>query len=40
LHWLDRKEPDLGGVRNAMDRIIRDAKRASQAVERLRALAR
>jgi PAS domain S-box-containing protein len=40
LRWLDRKEPDLGEVRNAMERIIRDGKRASQVVERLRALAR
>src|SRR5580693_5039024 len=40
LRWLDRKEPDLGEVRSAMERIIRDGKRASQVVERLRALAR
>ena len=40
LRWLDRKEPDLGEVRSAMERMIRDGKRASQVVERLRALAR
>ena len=40
LRWLDRKEPELGEVRGAMERMIRDAKRASQVVERLRALVR
>jgi C4-dicarboxylate-specific signal transduction histidine kinase len=40
LRWLDRQEPDLGEVRSAMERMIRDGKRASQVVERLRALAR
>jgi signal transduction histidine kinase len=40
LRWLDRKEPDLSEVRSAMERMIRDGKRASQVVERLRALAR
>jgi signal transduction histidine kinase len=40
LRWLDRREPDLGEVRSAMERMIRDAKRASQVVERLRALVR
>ena len=40
LRWLDRKQPDLGEVRSAMERMIRDGKRASQVVERLRALAR
>ena len=40
LRWLDRKEPDLGEVRSGMERMIRDGKRASQVVERLRALAR
>ena len=40
LRWLDRKEPDLGEVRSALERVIRDGKRASQVVERLRALAR
>jgi C4-dicarboxylate-specific signal transduction histidine kinase len=40
LRWLNRKEPELVEVRSAMERMIRDAKRASQVVERLRALAR
>jgi C4-dicarboxylate-specific signal transduction histidine kinase len=40
LRWLDRKEPELGEIRSALERIIRDGKRASQVVERLRALAR
>jgi len=40
LRWLDRKEPELGEIRSAMERMIRDGKRASQVVERLRALAR
>jgi signal transduction histidine kinase len=40
LRWIDRKEPELGEVRSAMERMIRDGKRASQVVERLRALAR
>jgi C4-dicarboxylate-specific signal transduction histidine kinase len=40
LRWLDRKEPELGEVRGTMERMIRDAKRASQVVERLRALAK
>jgi signal transduction histidine kinase len=40
LRWLNRKEPELGEVRSAMERMIRDGKRASQVVERLRALAR
>jgi C4-dicarboxylate-specific signal transduction histidine kinase len=40
LRWIDRSEPDLGEVRDAMKRMIRDGKRASQFVERLRALAR
>ncbi len=40
LRWLDRRPPDLGEVRGTMERIIRDGKRASEVVERLRALAR
>lgn len=40
LRWLDRKEPQLDEVRNAMERMIRDAKRASEVVRQLRALAR
>ena len=30
LRWLDREEPDLGEVRSAMERMIRDGKRASR----------
>jgi C4-dicarboxylate-specific signal transduction histidine kinase len=40
LRWLDRKQPELGEVRAAIERTIRDAKRASEVVQRLRALAR
>lgn len=40
LRWLDRREPEIGEVRGAMERMIRDGKRASQVVERLRALAK
>jgi C4-dicarboxylate-specific signal transduction histidine kinase len=40
LRWLGRQEPELGEVRGAMERIISDAKRASEVVQRLRALAR
>jgi C4-dicarboxylate-specific signal transduction histidine kinase len=40
LRWLDRSEPELGEVRSAIERMVRDGKRASQVVERLRALAR
>jgi C4-dicarboxylate-specific signal transduction histidine kinase len=40
LRWLDRQQPDLGEVRSAIERMIRDAKRASEVVQRLRALAR
>ena len=40
LRWLDRREPELGEVRSAIERMVRDGKRASQVVERLRALAR
>ena len=39
LRWLDRKQPELGEVRGAMERMIRDAKRAGEVVQRLRALA-
>jgi C4-dicarboxylate-specific signal transduction histidine kinase len=40
LRWLDRTQPDLDEVRAAIERMIRDAKRASEVVQRLRALAR
>jgi signal transduction histidine kinase len=37
-HWLDRDEPDLDEVRNAISHISRDGKRAAQIIENLRAL--
>jgi signal transduction histidine kinase len=40
LRWLDRSEPELGEVRSAIERMVRDGKRASHVVERLRALVR
>lgn len=40
LRWLNRKEPVLAEVESAMKRIVRDATRASEVVQRLRALAR
>jgi C4-dicarboxylate-specific signal transduction histidine kinase len=40
VRWLDRQPPNLGEVRSAIERMIRDAKRASEVVQRLRALAR
>jgi C4-dicarboxylate-specific signal transduction histidine kinase len=40
LRWLDRDQPELGEVHSAIERMIRDAKRASEVVQRLRALAR
>ena len=40
LRWLNRSEPELGEVRSAIERMVRDGKRASQVVERLRALVR
>jgi signal transduction histidine kinase len=40
LRWLSRKEPQPEEVRDALERMIRDAKRASEVVRHLRALAR
>jgi PAS domain S-box-containing protein len=40
LRWLDRREPDLGEARSAIERMVRDGKRASQVVDHLRALVR
>ena len=40
LRWLERDVPQLEEVRGAMERMIRDGKRAGQVVQRLRALAR
>ena len=38
LRWLKRPEPDLGEVRASIERMIADAKRASEVIKRLRAL--
>lgn len=38
LRWLKRAEPDLGEVNASMERMIADAKRASEVIRRLRAL--
>jgi PAS domain S-box-containing protein len=40
LRWLQRDVPQLDEVRSAIERMIRDGKRASQVIQRLRALAR
>jgi len=40
LRWLDREVPDLGEASAAVQRIVRDGKRASDVVARVRALAR
>jgi len=38
LHWLDGETPNFREVRLALERIIRDGKRASQVVARIRKL--
>ncbi len=38
LRWLDRETPDLGEVREAIRRIIRDGNRGSEVIARIRAL--
>jgi len=40
LRWLSRDEPDLAEVRKSVERMIRDGRRASEVVVRLRALSR
>jgi two-component system sensor kinase FixL len=40
LRWLKRDVPDLTEVRNSVERMIRNGQRASEVVQRLRALAR
>src|SRR6195256_386343 len=40
LRWLDRGEPELSEGLSAIERMVRGGKRASQVVERLRALVR
>jgi C4-dicarboxylate-specific signal transduction histidine kinase len=38
LRWLNRESPDLGEAREAVQRIIRDGKRGSDVITRIRAL--
>jgi len=38
LRWLDRAEPDLEGARVAASRIIRDANRAAEIIDRVKLL--
>ena len=40
LRWLNRDEPDLEEVRNAVSRITQDATRAGKIIENVRALAK
>jgi len=40
LRWLGAEPPDLGEVRQALDRIIRDGERARDVIGRIRALVR
>jgi two-component system, LuxR family, sensor kinase FixL len=40
LRWLKRDVPQLEEVRGAIERMIRDGRRASQVIQRLRALAK
>jgi signal transduction histidine kinase len=40
LRWLNRDEPDLDEVRNAVSRITQDASRAGKMIENLRSLAK
>jgi PAS domain S-box-containing protein len=39
LRWLGRKPPELGEARSAVERIIKDAHRASEVIRRIRHLA-
>ncbi|WP_175654439.1 PAS domain-containing sensor histidine kinase [Burkholderia ambifaria] len=40
LRWIDRPEPDLGEVQQSVAQMIRDAKRASDIIRQIRAMAR
>ena len=40
LRWLDRKPPDLGEARGAVESVISDGMRASEVIERVRALSK
>ncbi|HEY4292435.1 PAS domain-containing sensor histidine kinase [Luteibacter sp.] len=39
LRWLRRADPDLGEACDAIERVVRDARRASEVVHRVRSLA-
>lgn len=38
LHWLDEAQPDLGQLREAIDDIASDGRRASEVIARIRSL--
>jgi signal transduction histidine kinase len=38
LHWLDHKPPELEEVRQALNTIVKDGNRASEVIDRIRAL--
>ena len=40
LRWLDREVPDLAEVREALGDMISNGRRASEIIQRLRALSR
>jgi PAS domain S-box-containing protein len=40
LRWLDRDKPQLDGVRRGVERMIKDGRRASEVIDRLRALSK
>jgi PAS domain S-box-containing protein len=40
MRWLERDEPQLGEVREALSNMLRDARRAGGIVQRIRALAK
>jgi PAS domain S-box-containing protein len=40
LRWLDRETPDLGAARRSVEWIINDSCRASEVIQRVRALAK
>jgi C4-dicarboxylate-specific signal transduction histidine kinase len=40
LRWLNRPQPELGEVRSAIERMVRDGRRAGEVIDRIRALVR
>ncbi len=40
LRWLGRAEPDLQEARDALERVIKDGRRASEVIRRIRSLSR